>query len=62
MIDEIINKYGYCGFIIKTLMSDVKYFCISEPNIEDVTLHGHSKQHAAEKEIEEKIDKYLENN
>jgi hypothetical protein len=63
MIDEVINKYGYCGFEIKTATTDGKYyFCTIEPEIKDIIIHFHNQSHSAEKEIEEKIDKYLEEN
>lgn len=61
-MDKIINKYGYCGFVIKTLLLDDLYSCIIEPNIKEMDLYPCHQQHKAEKKAEEEIDKYLENN
>jgi hypothetical protein len=58
----IINKYGYCGFTIKTAFTDNTYQCIIDPSISDINTYSHHDQFSSEKETEEEIDKYLEKN
>ena len=60
MTDGVVNTYSYCGFKITTSTDGIYFFCISEPDIEDSIIHFHNQQHAAESEIEEEIDKYLQ--
>ena len=62
MDENIINEYGYCGFRIKVMFSDGNFSCISDPVIKDIVIHQHAQQHAAEDDIEEEIDKYIQNN
>ena len=60
-MEQIVNSYSYCGFTIQIITNDdLHYLGKIEPEIDGLKLYSRHQQHTVEKEIEEQIDKYLD--